>query len=61
MQEFKTNVDNRPAEDTDSDNSPTGQLPEWHPFAVWKSQIRSEQMAATGEYRTLSSGKIADA
>ncbi|MFK8030507.1 MAG: hypothetical protein AB8G18_09730 [Gammaproteobacteria bacterium] len=43
------------------DSIASSQLPEWHPFAVWKSQIRQDQSTATGQHRILQSVKVADA
>ncbi len=61
MQEHKKQPDDVPNLKRASDKIPTDQHPDWHPFAVWKSQIRSEQIGTTGEYRALTSNKIADA
>ncbi len=61
MMEHKKQIDDAPDEKTVLDRIPTDQHPDWHPFAVWKSQIRSEQVGTTGQYRTLSSAKVADA
>jgi len=30
-------------------------LPEWHPFAVWKDQIKSQQTEKSGKRRVLHS------
>ncbi len=33
------------------------QLPEWHPFAVWRTQIKNEETSKTGSHPVLRSVK----
>lgn len=62
MQDKKNPIENSPAGESTIDRAPTDQHPDWHPFAVWKSQIRSEQSTAiTGEHRILPSSDILEA
>ena len=62
MRDLEQQAHDKPETEQASDQESAEQHPDWHPFAVWKSQIRTEQATAiTGEHRIISSAKIADA
>ena len=61
MKDIQNRASDSDVENSNSDSDSTGQHPEWHPFAVWKDQIRSEQISRTAEHRVLSLAKVADA
>ncbi|MEM7082726.1 MAG: hypothetical protein AAF465_08330 [Pseudomonadota bacterium] len=43
MNEHRKSASEHFSLETEIDSSPTGNHPEWHPFAVWQEQIRKPQ------------------
>lgn len=61
MNENKRRDSDHSADNHEVDSSPTGQHPEWHPFAVWQTQIRQHQTSQTGQHRILQSRETSKA